>query len=206
MFFLVTGASGAGKSTVRRALAPSLGPGFDAVELATLGITPQWSLTWRHRVLEQVVQRALLADHHGRHFLLCGDPVPPGEVIAVPSGDRLGRIHVCLLDVAPDAQRARLLERGDAQELIPHHLAFAEWMRHHVVDPTHRPEVIMSGWDEMCWDRWLVSGAGTPWTAHVVDTTNARPADVAHQVLQWIQQSLDQGRGGDGTEDLPTVR
>ena len=195
VFFLVTGASGAGKSTVRRALAPSLEPAFDVVELATLGITPQWSLRWRHRVLEEVVQRALLAEGGGRHFLLCGDPVPPGEVIAVPSGDRLGRIHVCLLDVAPDAQRARLLERGDATELIPHHLAFAEWMRHHVLEPGHRPDVITSdGWDQMRWDRWGSQERQPPWTTHIVDTTNRLPVDVAQTVLEWIQGRLDESR------------
>ena len=188
MFFLVTGASGAGKSTVRRILTPALGAAFDIVELATLGITPQWTLSWRHRVVEQVVQRALLAEGEGRHFLLCGDPVPPGEVVAVPSGDRLGTIHVCLLDVGSDVQRVRLLERGDASELIPHHLAFAEWMRHHVLEPGHRPEVIMrDGWDEMRWDRALSADAEPRWTAHIVDTTNRPPADVAQRVLEWIQ-------------------
>ena len=195
MFFLVTGASGTGKSTVRRLLAPALGDAFDVVELADLGVTPQWSLSWRHRVVEQVVQRALLAEGDGRHFLLCGDPVPPGEVVAVPSGDRLGPIHVCLLDAAPDAQRARLLERGDASELIPHHLAFAEWMRHHVLEPRHRPEVIMSdGWDEMRWHRWLSADAAPRWTAHIVDTTTRPPADVAQRVLEWIQARLESAR------------
>ena len=102
MFFLVTGASGAGKSTVRQTIAPALAGRVEAIELATLGVTPEWSLEWRHRVLEQVVQRALDAERNGRHFLLCGDPVPPGEVIAVPSGDRLGEIDVCLLDIAAE--------------------------------------------------------------------------------------------------------
>ena len=191
MFFLVTGASGAGKSTVRRALAPRLGQAFDAVELATLRITPQWSLGWRHRAVEQVVQRALLADRDRRHFLLCGDPVPPGEVIAAPSGDRLGTLHVCLLDVAPEAQRERLIARGDAPELMPHHVAFAEWMRHHVVDTQHRPDVIMGdGWDQMRWDRWLSRGAEPPWTTHIVDTTGLPPADVAGRVFDWIQKRL----------------
>lgn len=195
MFFLVTGASGAGKSTVRRALTPSLGPAFDVVELATLGISPQWSLSWRHRVVEQVVQRALLEHGQGRHFVLCGDPVPPGEVIAAPSGDRLGTIHVCLLDVGPDAQRARLLQRGDAPELIPHHLAFAEWMRRHVLEPGHRPDVITSdGWDQMRWDRWLSVETEPCWTTHIVDTTTRLPADVAQKVFEWIQGRLQGSR------------
>jgi hypothetical protein len=188
MFLLVTGASGAGKSTVRRTLEPALDGRVEAVELATLGITPEWSLSWRHRVVEQVVQRAIEADRLGRHFLLCGDPVPPGEVIATPSGDRLGPMHVCLLDVAPEAQRARLLARGDDPALVPNHVAFAEWMRHHVADPGHRPEVIMGGgWDEMRWDRWVGTGAARPWTSYAVDTTVLAPADVATQVLAWIR-------------------
>jgi hypothetical protein len=187
MFLLVTGASGAGKSTVRRAIAPAL-PHVETAELATLGITPQWSLAWRHRVLEQVVQRALEADRAGRHYLLCGDPVPPGEVLATPSGDRLGRFHVCLLDVAPEAQRERLIARGDDPALLHRHLAFAEWMRHHVVDPAHRPDVITGdGWEEMRWARWVGAGGPRPWTAHVIDTTDAAPADVARQVLAWVR-------------------
>ena len=188
MFFLVTGASGAGKSTVRRAIAPALDGRVEAVELATLGITPEWSLSWRHRVVEQVVQRAIDADAAGRHFLLCGDPVPPGEVLATPSGDRLGPMRVCLLDVAPEAQRARLIARGDDPALLPQHVAFAEWMRQHVADPGHRPDVIMGGgWDQMRWDRWVGSSGLRPWTSHVVDTTDLAPADIAARVLAWIR-------------------
>jgi hypothetical protein len=52
MLLLLTGASGAGKST------------------------------------ETVVQRALELQGVGRHVLLAGDPVAPGEVIAAPSADK----------------------------------------------------------------------------------------------------------------------
>ena len=190
MFFLVTGASGAGKSTVRRAIAPALEGRVDCVELGTLGITPEWSLEWRQRTVEHVVQVALEAVRHGRHFLLCGDPVPPGEVVAAPSGHLVGRVDVCLLDVAPHAQRARLLARGDDPDLLPLHVGFAEWMRHHVEDPNYRPEVITDrGWRDMRWDRW-VGRSEPPWTLHVVDTTDLPPRAVAHQALQWITRRL----------------
>ncbi len=192
MFFLVTGASGAGKSTVRRLLAPRFEGLVETAELATLGITPEWSLSWRHRTLEYVVQQALQAQRAGKHFLLCGDPVPPGELLAVPSADRLGDVEVCLLDVSEEAQRRRLTARGDDASLLPQHVAFAEWMRHHVVDPRHRPYVItQNGWEEMRWDRWMNDHPEKkPWTSHVIDTTHLPPEDVAGQVAAWMQHHL----------------
>jgi hypothetical protein len=165
------------------------------VELATLGITPEWTLEWRHRAVERMLQLALEAGRNGRHFLLCGDPVPPGEVIAAPSGHLVGRVEVCLLDVSPDAQRARLLARGDAPELLPDHVAFADWMRHHVHNPTYRPDVIVErGWEAMQWHRWLDSGAEPLWTPHVVDTTELAPGAVAQRVLDWVTRTLDTAR------------
>ncbi|NJO83509.1 MAG: hypothetical protein HC828_12280 [Blastochloris sp.] len=58
MFFLVTGASGVGKSTVRRRLAKTFRDVLISAELATLGLTPAWSLRWRHQAVELAVQRA----------------------------------------------------------------------------------------------------------------------------------------------------
>ena len=104
MFLLITGASGAGKSTVRLDVAPQFTDVLEAAELAELGGEPQWTLEWRHQAVERAVCRALAAQAAGRHFLLCGDPVPPGEVIAAPSADRLNGLAVCLLDVRPEVQ------------------------------------------------------------------------------------------------------
>lgn len=58
MFFLVTGASGMGKSTVRRLVEPKFTGQVEAAELGTF-FTPQWSLKGRHEIVEQVVQQAL---------------------------------------------------------------------------------------------------------------------------------------------------
>src|SRR4051794_40531583 len=145
MFFLVTGASGVGKSTVRKLIEAEIAGQVAVCELATLGITPEWSLRWRHQAVEQVVQLALQKQRSGMHFLLCGDPVPPGELYAVPSAVELEGIRVCLLDVSPEKQSERLTQRGDPSELIPQHVMFAEWMRHHVRDHRYRPDVIING-------------------------------------------------------------
>jgi hypothetical protein len=97
---------------------------------------------------------------------------------------------VCLLDVAAEPQRARLLARGDDRALAPRHVAFAEWMRRHVVDPTYRPDVITGdGWEAMQWTRWT-SCALPPWTTHVIDTSNMAPAEVAERVRAWIAGHL----------------
>src|SRR5436190_6783519 len=123
MFFLVTGASGVGKTTVRKLIEGEIGADVAACELATLGITPEWSLRWRHQALEKVVQLALEQQKSGRHFLLCGDPVPPGELYAVPGAAELAGIQVYLLDISPEKQIERLTLRGDTPEFIPHHVA-----------------------------------------------------------------------------------
>jgi hypothetical protein len=145
MFFLVTGASGVGKTTVRKLIEPELGGEVVACELGSLGITPEWALRWRHQAVEKVVQLAVKEQESGKHFLLCGDPVPPGELYAAPSAVKLDGIEVCLLDISAEKQRERLASRGDPTDLIPAHLAFADWMRRHVQDHRYRPEVIING-------------------------------------------------------------
>jgi hypothetical protein len=189
MFFLVTGASGVGKTTVRKLIEAEIAGQVAVCELATLGITPEWSLRWRHQAVEQVVQLALQKQKSGTHFLLCGDPVPPGELYAAPGAVELAGIQVCLLDISPKKQIERLTQRGDAPELIPHHVAFAEWMRHHVIDHRYRPEVIINGgWEKMRWHVWNSDEVTrVPWNSQIIDTTHLNPIEVAGQVRAWIK-------------------
>lgn len=192
MFFLVTGASGAGKSTVRKLIEGELRGRVTVCELATLGITPEWSLRWRHETVERVVQLALKEQELRRHCLLCGDPVAPGELYAAPSAGKLERIAVCLLDVSAERQAERLRLRGDPEDLIPRHVAFADWMRNHVVDHQYRPEVIMNdGWEEMRWEVWNAEGVtNVPWSSRIIDTSDLEPTEVAQRVAEWINQKL----------------
>jgi len=192
MYFLVTGASGVGKSTIRKLIEPDFADVLEAAELGMLGSTPKWSIEWRHQMVERTVRRALEAQREGKHFLLCGDPVPPGEVWAAPSANRLDGLAVCLLDAGEEAQTGRLLQRGDDSNFIPHHVAFADWMRHHVVDHRHRPEVITTdAWPQMRWDRWVGSAAvQQPWSSHIIETSELCPTEVARLVAQWLRQHL----------------
>jgi hypothetical protein len=81
MLLLLSGASGAGKSSVREAIAADLEPAVTAVELRHLGAIPTTpDLEWRQRMAERAVLRAKALDEEGRHLLLAGDPVAPGEV------------------------------------------------------------------------------------------------------------------------------
>lgn len=193
MFFLVTGASGVGKTSARKLIESEIAEHVAACELATLGITPEWSLRWRHQAVEQVVQLALSQRKSGKHFLLCGDPVPPGELYAAPSAGELEGIQVCLLDASPERQTERLTLRGDTADLIPHHIAFAEWMRHHAVDHRHRPEVIINqGWDQMRWHVWNSDEVmAVPWNSQIINTSDLKPVEVARQVLSWIKLHIN---------------
>lgn len=120
MFLLVTGASGAGKSTVRRAIARELSPAIECVELSDVVRMPGVAdLAWRQQATEVVVERALELQAEGRHLLLSGDPVAAGEVLAAPSAAELAAVAVCLLDVTADAQSERLADRGDDPRLVP---------------------------------------------------------------------------------------
>jgi hypothetical protein len=192
MLLLITGASGMGKTTVRNVVAAQFADQLEAAELAEVAGPPEWSLRWRHQAVEKAVQRAVQAQRHGKHFLLCGDPVPPAELFAAPSVNQLESIAVCLLDASEDSQRMRLIKRGDDPALIPHHIAFAAWMREHVTNPRHRLDVIrQGGWERMQWERSLAAMEQQElWMSHRIDTTERNPKEVAKLVTIWIRQQI----------------
>jgi energy-coupling factor transporter ATP-binding protein EcfA2 len=190
MFLLVTGASGAGKSTARRAVAQQLSPEVACIELHDLVSIPRLpNIAWRQQATEQVVQRALELQAQGRHLMLSGDPVAAGEVIATPSAVGLEGVAVCLLDVDRSTQAGRLSARGDDPRLLADHQAFADWMREHARDPRHMPHVLSNGgWEAMDWERCTRLERG--WGTHVVDTSSRSTDEVAAAVVDWCRRAL----------------
>jgi broad-specificity NMP kinase len=193
MLLLVTGASGAGKSTVRELVAGQLKPDVECLELAHLLTVPAVpTIAWRQRATEAAVQRAVALQADDRHLLLAGDPVAAGEVIAAPSATKLSAIAVCLLDINADAQAARLKGRGDDPRWLTDHRAFADWMRAHAHDPRHATHVLSSnGWDHMRWERLDTFAANRgEWHTEVIDTSARSRRQVADEILTWCQRVL----------------
>lgn len=190
MFLLITGASGAGKSSVRTAIEPELTPLVECVELGDVVAIPATpTLAWRQRATEQVVRRALELQQSGRHLLLSGDPVAAAEVVAAPSAAALDGLAVCLLDVSPEVQARRLAARGDDTSLLAQHQAYAEWMRRQAREPLHMPHVLSArGWDEMRWER--LTTLTSNWRTHRVETSAMTRRAVAEAVLDWCHGVL----------------
>jgi hypothetical protein len=193
MFLLLTGSSGAGKTTARELVAPALAAEVECLELTHLVRMPSSpTIVWRQQATETVVQRALALQAVGRHVLLAGDPVAAGEVIAAPSANQLDGIAVCLLDVSPEVQAARLARRGDDLRLLADHQAFAAWMRGHAQDPAYMPHVLSAnGWDAMRWERLRhLAARDRGWNVHVLDTSARAASEVADEVLAWCRGAL----------------
>ena len=193
MLLLLTGASGAGKSTVRELIADELAAGVECVELGHIVRIPAApTLAWRQQATEAVVQRAVVLQAVGRHVLLAGDPVAAGEVIAAPSADQLDAIAVCLLDVSAEVQAARLAQRGDDPRRLADHQAFASWMRAHAENPNHMTHVLSAnGWEAMRWGRLrTLDPCDGGWEMHVLDTSGRTIDEVAHDVLAWSRRAL----------------
>ena len=86
VLLLISGASCAGKTSVRTAIAADLEPAVTAVELRHLGAVPDApTREWRQRMAERAVRAAIALEEAGGHLLLAGDPVAPGELVAAPS-------------------------------------------------------------------------------------------------------------------------
>jgi hypothetical protein len=158
--FVVTGASGTGKTTIVDPLRRRL-PGCEIFETDVIlhVAAPSWD-TWRNTWL----QLAHAIAWNGRATVLCGS-LAPEHLVDLPARRLLGPIHFCNLD-CPDAVlaerlRARPAWRGWTEERIVEHQRFAAWLRARI-RPTF--DTSMLGAEEAAdrvarWVQGLLAGA-----------------------------------------------
>jgi len=127
--FVVTGASGTGKSTITGPLRTLL-PGCLVVEadvilhVAALG-WDSWRNTW--------LQLAHAAALGGRVTVLTGS-LTPGQLDALPARKLVGPVYFALLDCPDDVLAGRLRARpawraSSSEAMIAEHQRFAAWLR-----------------------------------------------------------------------------
>ena len=130
--FVVTGASGAGKTTITGPMSKRL-PDFEVFDadlilhVAALG-GDNWQNTW--------LQLAYAIALNGRATVLLSSWLP-AQLEPLPARTLIGPIHFCNLDCPDDVLAARLGSRPawrgtSSREKIAEHQRFAAWLRAHI--------------------------------------------------------------------------
>lgn len=130
--FVVTGPSGAGKTTVTAPLRRLL-PECDVFEVdLTLHNAAAGYDNWRNTWLQLAYGVGL----NGRTTILSGS-LTPDQLERLPFRKLIGPIHFCVLDCSDDVRAARLRARpawrdSSSEEVIVQNQRFAAWLRERI--------------------------------------------------------------------------
>lgn len=186
MFYFLSGATAAGKSTVSRAVAARLPRLVQVEEDARLSRTSGE----RRANLELWIQDALEHERHGRDVIL-GSQSPLGELLASPSATRLEGIAACLLDAHDFVRLRRWTERGISEDwpMTMDHFCWAAFHRLHARNPQFEQRVLLAQPGPPGeWNRWTGWTAGDRrWTVPLFDTSDRPFETVVDLVVDWIE-------------------
>jgi hypothetical protein len=194
MLYLVTGASGSGKTACLEVLRPR-NPQIVWYDFDELGVPTNADLVWRQQTTEYWLQRAIQNQAKGLDTCINGNMIL-GEVLACPSAPKINGLAVCLLDCYDVARIDRLRTRGS--DLTHEMLCWAAWQRMHAVDPQWYQNTIRNdAAPEMRWERWADWQRGDPrWQTRVLDTTTLGIEEVAEAILKWMDEEKSNRPGG----------
>jgi hypothetical protein len=201
--FVVTGASGTGKSTITEPLR-SLLPGCLVFEtdvilhVAALG-WDNWRNTW--------LQLAHAVALGGQVTVLTGS-LTPDQLERLPARKLIGPIHFALLDCPDDILADRLRARpawraSSSEETIIEHQRFAAWLRAHIT-PSFDTSTISAA---------EVADRVAAWVQALYPTTQAPASLQRWSATPWGQLTVDKlacGRGlapgcGQAGDELPST-
>lgn len=188
MLYLVTGASGSGKTACLKRLR-ELTPTIEWFDFDDFGVPEGADKVWRQKTAERWLGKVLELQDEGKDSGINGN-ITFGEMLACPSVEKVDGIKACLLDCY-DVERVRRLEsRGTREHATQEMLCWAVWQRMHAVDSSWRPDVITEdGWDKMKWEVWENWKKGDErWQVEVIDTTNLTIEEVARAITDWTNK------------------
>ena len=202
MLFLLTGSSGAGKSSVLAEL-PALVDDLLPLDVDELRPPADVTRAWWQEQVESLVRRSVEAQRRGLDAIVTGW-TPLGEILAAPSAVELDGIAAMLLDCDDTTRAARLEARAGAgewwsgQESVADALRAAAWMRRHALDPQRQQDALRVGsWDGMRWERWVGWRESDPrWVVEPLDTTLLSVGEVADRIAAWISRGRNALRDG----------
>ena len=180
MFFLVSGSSGAGKTTI--------GP---LVATRIEGLVFHDADERYGEALESWVAQGLEYQESGRDILLSTSR-PMGELLACAEATQLTAIAGCLLDCddLTRAHRLRARPPPNDQILDMDILCWASWHRMHADDPGWSQHTITNNGEHRRWERWTSWRHGDPrWRVPVFDTSADTPDQTAEAVALWVAEA-----------------
>lgn len=186
MFFLVSGAAAAGKSTLLRNISRQIRD-LACHDHDEKRVVDQHTRCQR---LEEWIRGALTLQQQGHDFLLVSHS-PLGELLACPSAPKLVGISACLLDCRDIVRITRMRTRGIDPRWLPsqHTLNWAAWHRMHAWDPQWEQHVIVgNGPADHAYARWIHwEQHDKRWQVNVIDTTDIDAGQVLNLVMAWIK-------------------
>ena len=190
MFYLITGAAAAGKSTLVHFLKEKL----ETIECHDFDEILVNTGEERCLVMEQWILKALEAQRKGKDFLITAH-TPLGELLASPSAIKLDGICACLLDCNDFIRTERYRSRPDMEEwpLNQDTLCWAVWQRMHASDPQWEQRVILRPkLKDFKWERWINwTKNDKRWQLEILDNSNLTIDETLKILTEWISEQKD---------------
>lgn len=161
--FIVTGASGVGKSFVVKELKKTM-PEFDVFDLDS--IVEFVGFDWE-KVRNIWLRVARNIAFSGRMTVLCGTMMP-WDVEKCKDYPYFDHVYYINLHCDAETRASRLHERNWSEEMIQEHQSFAKWLLENA-DKAYSPPM------------------------PTIDTTSTDVGEVARQIKIWIQQWIETG-------------
>ena len=185
MLYIITGASGSGKTACLPYLKEQLRT-YEVVDFDDIGVPENADKIWRQESTEKWLQRYL---SQNKPMVICGQMVT-GEIISCPSFTKLDGVRILLL-VCSDLERIARLKKRGTYGANQDTLNWSAWLSMHHHDPQWEQHVIKeNAWEIMDFSRLekLTSWQETLGRVHIINTSDMTVEQVSGQIIKHLKE------------------